>query len=135
MADNVTIPASGTGSATPVVATDDVDGTHYQRMKIDRGGDGVSRPWIVPATATVTSVAGSASSVTLLASNTSRQGATIFNDSTATLYVKLGATASTTSFTVKMATDDYFEVPFSYTGVIDGIWSSATGNARITELT
>lgn len=42
MADNVTIPASGTGTATPVVATDDVGGVHYQKVKLDLGGDGAS---------------------------------------------------------------------------------------------
>lgn len=86
------------------------------------------------ATPSQSSVAGSASSVTLLAANSDRLGATIYNDSTAALYVKLGATASTSSFTVKMASDGYFEVPYGYTGVIDGIWASATGNARITEV-
>lgn len=87
------------------------------------------------ASASTTSVAGSATSVTLLASNASRVGATIFNDSSATLYIKLGATASTTSFVTKLYTDQYYEVPFGYTGVIDGIWSSATGSARMVELT
>jgi len=87
------------------------------------------------SSAATTSVSGSATSVTLLASNTSRVGATIFNDSTATLYLKLGATASTTSFVTKLYTDQYYEVPFGYTGIIDGIWSSATGSARIVELT
>lgn len=37
MADNVTIPASGTGDATPVVATDDVAGVHYQYVKLADG--------------------------------------------------------------------------------------------------
>ena len=37
MADNVTIPATGTGSATPSIATDDVGGQHYQRMKLTDG--------------------------------------------------------------------------------------------------
>jgi len=37
MADNVTIPASGTGTATPVVATDDVSGVHYQYVKLVDG--------------------------------------------------------------------------------------------------
>src|SRR6185503_5652322 len=36
-ADNVTIPATGSGSATPIVATDDVSTAHYQRMKISNG--------------------------------------------------------------------------------------------------
>lgn len=37
MADNVTIPATGTGTATPVVATDDVSGVHYQYVKLADG--------------------------------------------------------------------------------------------------
>ena len=89
-----------------------------------------------PTTGTTTTVAASASSVTLLASNTSRRGASIYNDSTADLYIKLGATASTSSFIEKLGQDARYELPFpAYTGVIDGIWGSATGNARITELT
>jgi len=86
-------------------------------------------------TGTVTSTAGSASNATLLAANIHRVGATVYNDSTAALYVKLGATASTSSFTIKLNQGDYYEVPFSYQGIIDGIWASATGNARVTELT
>jgi hypothetical protein len=84
---------------------------------------------------TTSTVAGNAGSVTLLAANGARKGATIYNDSTATLYVKLGITASTSDFTVKMLPDQYYEVPFGYVSRIDGIWSSATGNARMTELT
>jgi len=87
------------------------------------------------ATGTQTSVAGSATNVTLLASNTSRKGALIYNDSTAILYVRLQATATTSNFSVKMFSDDTYEVPFGYTGIIDGIWASAAGNARITEIT
>lgn len=89
---------------------------------------------VIPATGTSTSVASSATNVTLLAANSARVGATIHNDSTAILYLKLGATASATSFTVKMDAGDYFETPFGYTGIIDGIWASANGYARITEV-
>jgi len=93
-----------------------------------------------PATPAQSTVASSASSTTLVAANTGRHGATIYNDSTALLYLKLGATASTTSFTAVLTgtqsgVGGYYEVPFGYTGIIDGIWVSATGNARITELT
>lgn len=80
------------------------------------------------------SVAASASSVVALAANPSRVGATIYNDSSSVAYLKLGATASTTSFTYKMNPNDYYEVPFGYTGEIDMIWTTATGNARITEV-
>lgn len=89
------------------------------------------------ATSTVTSVASSASTVSLLASNTSRKNAVFYNESTAILYLKLGATASLTSYTVQIPSQGYFEMPIGkmYTGAIDGIWSSANGNVRITELT
>lgn len=84
---------------------------------------------------TLANVSQSASNVTILASNTSRLGATIHNDGDDILYLKFGTTASTTSFTVKMQVDDYYEVPFGYTGIIDGIWaSSGSGAARVTEL-
>lgn len=36
-ADNITIPATGTGTATPVVATDDVSSVHYQIIKVTIG--------------------------------------------------------------------------------------------------
>ena len=83
---------------------------------------------------TKANVSGSASSVTLLAANTVRIGATIWNDSSAILYVDLtGGTATATSCSVKLVADAYFEVPYRYTGLITGIWASATGAARITE--
>lgn len=85
-------------------------------------------------TPTQTSVAASATTVSLLASNANRKGATLYNDSTAILYLKLGATASTTSYSVQMASNTYYEVPYGYIGAIDGIWALATGNARITEI-
>lgn len=86
-------------------------------------------------TATLSNVSASATSVTVLAANTGRLGAIVVNDSTVNAYVKYGTTASTTSFTVKMLPGDYHEVPFGYTGIITGIWDSATGSARVTEIT
>jgi hypothetical protein len=85
--------------------------------------------------ATLTDVASSASSVTLLASNASRVAASIVNDSTQLLYVKCASSASSTSCVVKVASMGYFEVPFGYTGIITGIWASANGYARVTEVT
>lgn len=89
--------------------------------------------------ATVTSVAASASAVTLFAEQSyGVAGRSIYNDSSADLYVKFGTAASETSFTVKVAAAGYFEVyPVdgeSYDGIITGIWSSATGAARLTEV-
>lgn len=84
-------------------------------------------------TSAVTSVAGATSSTALLASNAQRRNAKIFNDSGAILYINEGATASTTAFTVKLLPDEFYET--DYTGALNGIWSSATGSARITEIT
>ena len=87
------------------------------------------------STAAHTNVASALASVTLLAANAARRGATIYNDGNKNLFVKLGATASATSFTVKLSADSYLEVPFGYTGVIDGIWDVVNGSARVVEFT
>lgn len=89
---------------------------------------------IASQTATVSSVSGSASSVTLLSANVDRLAAEIYNDSTAILYVKLGTTASASDFTSKIFPEGTYVVPQVYTGRVDGIWASATGAARITEV-
>lgn len=89
-------------------------------------------------TATLTSVGDSATSVTLLAANGRRRGASIVNASTATLYVNLsgGTATATTAHSVQLTTGAYFEVPFGYTGAITGIWASdAGGSANMTEYT
>jgi len=88
------------------------------------------------ATTSVTSVASSTSNVTVLASNTNRLGATVHNDTNKSMYLKLGATASATSFTVKIPADGYFEVPYGYTGILDALWAAGVaGSARVTEVT
>jgi hypothetical protein len=85
---------------------------------------------------TITNIPLSISSQILLASNPNRRGGTIFNDAGATLYIKLGATASYSSYTVKLATNAYYEVPFNYTGRIDGVWEMNIpgGAALVTDL-
>jgi hypothetical protein len=89
-----------------------------------------------PTTGAQSNVASSAASVTILASNANRLGATIYNDSTAVLYLLVAAgAASNSAYTVQLPGGALFEVPFNYTGIISGIWASATGNARVTEYT
>jgi hypothetical protein len=101
------------------------DGTNWKRVRSS------------VATASQSSVAANASSVSLLAANSSREMATFYNDSaSAYCYLKLGATASATSFTYKMPPGGYYELPKpTWAGAIDGIWDAAVGNMRITELT
>ena len=85
-------------------------------------------------TGTQSSVAASASSVTVLAANTARKGAAVFNDSSfeLSLMIATGA-ASATAFTYRLPAYGYYEIPFGYTGAIAGIWSTASGSARVTE--
>lgn len=144
MADNTALNA---GSGGDTISTDDLGaGVKVQRVKVQYGVDGSAtdvegthgmpvRP-AACATATLTNVASSASTTSLLASNANRLGVILFNDSTSTLYLKYGTTASTTSYTYSIEAGGTWEMlnPL-YTGAIDGIWSSANGNARITELT
>lgn len=135
---NASVPANpiaigGVGaSAAPSAVT---TGNH-SRVWLDLNGAVINTPR--PSTSGgPANVAGSATSVTLIASNVLRKGFTIFNDSSALLYVKFGATASSTSHHVQMVALSYYESPagFTYNGVIDGIWASATGSARIGEFT
>lgn len=86
-----------------------------------------------PQTAAVASVPASASTTTLFPAAGTANGRTVYNDSTAVLYIKFGATASATSYTVQLAGGAYYEFPAPvYCGQVDGIWVSATGAARIT---
>src|SRR6185436_6563166 len=90
--------------------------------------------FVGPATGTVTAVASSATVVTLLAANTARVGALVVNNSTATLYLKLGSAASLTSWSVQLDPGAYWEMPRRYyTGIITGIWSAVNGDAKVTE--
>jgi hypothetical protein len=86
-----------------------------------------------PTVATLANVASSTSSVTLFAASSGDHERMIWNDSTAVLYVKFGATASTSSYTVQVASQGLFEFPSPpYDGQVDGIWASANGFARVT---
>ncbi|HLG26314.1 MAG TPA: hypothetical protein VI423_00850 [Paenisporosarcina sp.] len=74
--------------------------------------------------------------ITLLSANSNRLGAIIFNDSAAShLYIKLGASVSLTSFSVKLGPGAYYEIPCCYSGVVTGVCESASGTIRVTELT
>lgn len=86
-------------------------------------------------TATPASVSASVTSVSILASNANRKGATIWNNSTANLYLELGATAGASAFTARLGAGGYYEVPFTYTGAISGIWDAANGSALVREFT
>jgi hypothetical protein len=93
---------------------------------------------VVEAASTATAVALVAGTVvltTLLVANASRKGATFYNEGNRPWFIKLGAGASTASYTVQVQKDAYFEVPYHYTGIITGLQAVANGNLLVTELT
>jgi hypothetical protein len=78
-------------------------------------------------------ITASITSVTLLPAQTLRSGASIFNNSTAILYIKYGATASLSSWDDKLFPNQKLEVPFGIDTIIDGIWDAAVGDAHVME--
>lgn len=89
----------------------------------------------VTATAALSAVAASVASVILLAANPLRRQAIIVNESTSVLYIAFAAVASDTIYTYLVLPAATVELPQPiFTGDISGIWVSATGSARITEL-
>jgi hypothetical protein len=87
----------------------------------------------VSTSAASTTVAASITSVAVLASNATRKGASIWNASTATLYLDLDAVATVTDYAARLDPNGYYEVPYGYTGAIAGIWTAANGNALVRE--
>lgn len=69
----------------------------------------------------------------LLPINPRRTGASITNTSTGTLYLQFGAAASLESYIVKLEQDDTYEMPFHFTGLVNGIWTAPNGNAQVVE--
>lgn len=73
------------------------------------------------------------SNVNLSSPNTARLGVSVYNSGTGNLYLKLGQTASLTSYTVIVGPSAYYEAPYRYTGQVDGYWDVAGGSGSITE--
>lgn len=122
-------------AATEAFSSGGGDATAANQTTIIGHVDGIETLLTKASTGTVTSVADSATSGTLLSSSATRKGFRIVNDSDQTLYVKYGTTATTTDYTVKM---EPYATLFedSYYGRVDGIWAAnSTGSARITDLT
>lgn len=112
------------GSFSVVIASDDV----------------VSTRTAPPSTGTASNVASAAADTSLLASNSNRKAAIIFNESTSVLYLLIASgTASNTVYSVQVPTNSGYSLDYGqggvYTGAIRGFWQTANGFARITEYT
>jgi len=87
-----------------------------------------------PSTATVSRVATSGTVATLAASNSSRKGLDVQNESSGILYVKFGSAATTTDYTLQIPAGGYWEMPTRrYTGIVTGILSTGSSSAQVTE--
>lgn len=119
---------AGNGDYSPLQVTSG----GYLRVDLDNiGAGGLVRT----NSSSTTSVSDSATNVILLGANSTRVGASFFNDSTEIAYLKEGITASTTDFTVKMQPGAFYELAQPcWLGQIDCIWANnASGAMRITE--
>ncbi len=146
--DQTAIPVSGSITATnpsiginyaiaPTSSTQiggvDQDGK-LQPIVITSQGITVSSSATTVASSSISRVANITSTATLLVSNTYRKGAFFYNDSTTNCYVKFGATASLTSYSVKLfSTDTYIMDPPIYVGQVDSICDAANGSMQVTE--
>lgn len=84
------------------------------------------------ATGTLSTVTGTGASISVLAANANRKGASVNNLSGVSVSLRLeAAAASAANATVTLAAGQYYETPFGYTGEIRGIWAS--GNITVTE--
>jgi hypothetical protein len=87
------------------------------------------------STVAAATIAAATTSQTLRAANTNRKGLSILNNSTAPLFVHLGATASLSVYSFELEPGDLYEMPYLYTGVVSGIWSAVNGSALVREFT
>jgi cytochrome c556 len=105
----------------------------YEFAQLNANGEQWVREYLA-TTPTVTSVDDSATSVTLLSSSTTRKGFRLFNDSDVVAYVKYGATATVTDYSIKLfPQSSHYED--NYNGNVDCIWASnSTGAMKVTSL-
>lgn len=126
-------------TATSYTAADSV----MVRLTSSAGVSGVFLLAAIPqpanTTATVTTVAATATSTTLITANVNRKGLILHNgSSSSTAYVRLGAAVATNAgggHTFDMGPSIMWESPFNYTGEVRAVWATATGFMNITEIT
>lgn len=122
MADNVTIPATGTGTATPIIATDErtISATTVQIQRVVAIGSSS----IAAAQTTVSN-----SNTTICAARETRQRLIIVNRQTVPVFIEL-TTATTSDFRL----DPGESVTLYTTGLVAGITSAAytaSGDAKV----
>ena len=82
----------------------------------------------------VTSIDSVTSVTQILPANYDRRGFSIYNESTAILYIKFGPDASSSDYTVPLVASAFYEAPYTYSGIVTGVWASVNGSAKVTEV-
>lgn len=113
-----TLGQKTSANSTPVVIASD-----QSAIPVTQGGTG---------TATVTSVAVSTTVATLSASNSAKTQVIVFNEA-GTLFVKLGAGATSASYTYRLTANTVLEIS-GYYGIVTGIKSAGSTAALVTEV-
>jgi hypothetical protein len=90
---------------------------------------------VAARTPTTTSVASSATSVTVLAANANRKGFSISNISTAKLYLSFTSPATTANCFIEVPSGAFLllDQQMIVGSAIYGIWASANGAVQVTE--
>lgn len=124
--NGITVDALDLTNSNPLaVAVVDTTGTQL-------GGFDPSRP----ASATLTNVTVTNTSVLIAAANPARRQLMVWNDGGNVVYVAFAATATTTAFTVRISPNQLWESTLNgYTGDVSAIRASGSGPVRVTEVT
>lgn len=129
--------AGGTTSSNPIQLAGLSGTTVVALVATSAGALSVIPTLAKTTTAALSNVNYSGSNQTVVASNASRIGLMLFNDTDGSLFLKYGSGSSSSSFTVKVAAGGYWEMPQPiFTGILTGTGTGgSTGATRVTELT
>lgn len=118
----------GTGSSAPLWVTGSVVINNSTPVEVTGT---INAAPVCGLTTTVTAWGASTTNSTVFAQNNDRLGATFYKEGTGFAFIKLGATATTDSFTVKIGSNGYWELPDSYCGQIDIIFDNNKATSRV----
>lgn len=121
------------GVKTQIFGLDVAIGTATEALMSPANPMPVALP--APGTSAATSVTAATTDTSVLAANTARRGATVFNEAGQTAHLLLGAVSSLTAYTAQVSVGGYYEVPFGWTGAVRAITATGTATLRVTELT
>lgn len=76
---------------------------------------------------TVAVPANIANAAVLAAANASRKGLSLWNLSTGNVFVEFGTAPTATSYVVKLNPGGYYEIPYNFTGQVQGLWDATGG--------